>query len=147
MERRHICQGEPKGPLSGDTFPPSMCDIEACLFLILPPPLSYLESHILSFFLAFPLVTPFFFFRECRWVFVMSQCLVPPLFTLSLQERALSFKMSLGAHHHHLESPACLIISRISMWACNEQNGMTALLNRRSGVSPFRTFLWSFFVS
>ena len=54
MERRHICQGEPKGLLSGDSVPSSMCDIEACLCLTPdttnPHPLRlYLESHILSF--------------------------------------------------------------------------------------------------
>lgn len=50
MESRHICQGEPKGLLSGDSVPSSMCDIEACLCLTHShnqshPPFIFEKSH------------------------------------------------------------------------------------------------------
>lgn len=68
-----------------------------------------------------------FFSSEFRSVLATRQRWLPPLFMRSLQEKALSFKMSLWAHHH-VESPDRLIISRISGWACNEQRNTAAFL-------------------
>lgn len=132
MEGRHICQGEPKGLLSGDTVPSPMCDIEACLCLTPHTTNPTTRLYIWKVTLCLPGLAPqFHSFTECRWVLVTRQCW-SPLFALSLQERTLSFKMSPGAHHH-LDPLAWLRISGISMWTCNEQSKTAAFLNWQLG--------------
>lgn len=150
MESGYICQGELKGLLSGDSVPSFMCDIEACPCLtphtINPVP-SLIFGKLHSVFPALSLsctcVLFFKFFRECRWLLLTRQLWPPLLFTLPLQERALSFKMSLGACHH-LDHVAFLIISRISMWTCNEQSEEAAFLNWQMGESQEEKQLLSF---
>lgn len=89
-----------------------------------PPPL-YSKSHILPSSLG-PSIA-LFFLHECRWVLVTRQHWSPLLFTLSLQERALSFKMFLRSHHRP-ESLAWLIISWISMWTQSAAKQLLTLL-------------------